>query len=163
VSEVRIAPIPDFAAVEEASAEPLVGSKRETVLPAAGILIAYGDGGAGKTTLTIDAAAHLASGTSWLGFDVGRPLRILVIENEGPRGKFRERLAEKIADWPDAPFSPTRRPYRGERGLASGEGSYDEGHDQEARWQSRFASESEIRDAYAEAVTGGGRERVFRP
>ena len=49
-----------------------------------------------------DLVAHLGSGTPWLGFAVGRPVRILVIENEGPRVKFREKLARKLATWQDA-------------------------------------------------------------
>src|SRR5262245_38616633 len=70
------------------------------------MLLMYGDGGAGKTTLTIDAVSHLSSGTSWLGIEVERPVRTLLIENEGPRGKFRQVLFEKNESWNGhAPFS----------------------------------------------------------
>ena len=33
----------------------------------------YGDGGAGKTTLAIDLAFHLAAGEDWLGIPVRGP------------------------------------------------------------------------------------------
>jgi hypothetical protein len=95
----------EFAAVEERSAEPLLGTATETILPADGMLLMYGDGGAGKTTLSIDAAAHLGSGSAWLGVSVPRPMRVAIIENEGPRGKFRQMLSEKKETWARTPFS----------------------------------------------------------
>jgi hypothetical protein len=104
VTDVRIVPLAEFVSVDEPSAEPLIGEKRETVLPAGGRLLMYGDGGAGKTTFTIDAIAHLAAGVSWMGLHVARPLRVLIVENEGPRGMFREKLDEKIIDWDGPPF-----------------------------------------------------------
>lgn len=104
---VRIVDFSTFVATEEPSAEPLLGTSTETLLPADGMLLMYGDGGAGKTTLTIDAVSHLAAGESWLGVDVERPVRTLMIENEGPRGKFRQMLAEKHASWNGhPPFHP---------------------------------------------------------
>jgi RecA-family ATPase len=48
--------------------------------------------GAGKTTLVIDLAYHLACGDPWLGFAVDRPLQVLVIEDEGPRSSFQAPL-----------------------------------------------------------------------
>lgn len=97
--EVRVVPFEEFVSREEPTAEALLGTPGETILPVGGMLLMYGDGGAGKTTLTIDAVSHLASGESWLGIDVQRPVKTLLIENEGPRGKFRQRLAEKHASW----------------------------------------------------------------
>ena len=47
----------------------------------------YGDGGAGKTTLCLDLACHLAGGDEWLGIDVAAPLSVLLIENEGPTAR----------------------------------------------------------------------------
>lgn len=96
----------EFAAVEERSADPVIGTSTETILPADGLLLMYGDGGAGKTTLSIDAAAHLGAGSSWLGLDIPKPMRVAIIENEGPRGKFRQMLSEKKESWQGAPFSP---------------------------------------------------------
>jgi putative DNA primase/helicase len=88
-----------FAAVQEPSAEPLLGTKEETVLAAGGTVQFYGDGGAGKTTLCLDQAVHLAAGVDWLGLHVPHRVRVLWIENEGPRGKFREKLRAKLAAW----------------------------------------------------------------
>jgi hypothetical protein len=103
---VRIVDFGQFIATEEPSSEALLGTSHNTILPLDGMLLMYGDGGAGKTTLTIDAVSHLASGTPWLGIPVERPVRTLMIENEGPRGKFRQRLAEKHASWNgSSPFS----------------------------------------------------------
>lgn len=85
----------DFGAVDEVASEALLGTKADTILPADGILLMYGDGGAGKTTLTLDALAHLAGGRDWLGLEVRRPVGALVIENEGPRAKFRQIVEEK--------------------------------------------------------------------
>ena len=102
---LRIVTLDEFVSVSEETAEPLLGTSQSTILPRSGRLLMYGDGGAGKTTLSIDAAAHIASGTPWVGIHVAKPLRVLIIENEGPRGKFRERLGEKIASWQGAPFS----------------------------------------------------------
>jgi hypothetical protein len=93
-----------FAAVEEASAEPLLGDDDSTILAAGGSAVWYGDGGAGKTTLGLDQALHLCEGRDWLGIQVARPCRVLWVEDEGPRGKFREKLRRKLTAWdgPDA-------------------------------------------------------------
>ena len=101
---LRVVDFTTFVSTEEPSAEPLLGTSTETLLPADGMLLMYGDGGAGKTTLTIDAVTHLASGSNWLGISVERPIRTLLIENEGPRGKFRQMLAEKQVNWNGTPF-----------------------------------------------------------
>lgn len=104
---LRIVDFTSFVSTQEPSAEPLLGTETETLLPADGMLLMYGDGGAGKTTLTIDAVSHLASGQRWLSIDVQRPVKTLLIENEGPRGKFRQMLAEKHVAWNGhAPFHP---------------------------------------------------------
>ena len=93
-----------FAAVDEATAEPLLGDEENTVLAAGGSAVYYGDGGAGKTTLGLDRAFHYCAGREWLGLAVPRPLRVLWIENEGPRGKFRKKMAAKLASWDGAPL-----------------------------------------------------------
>ena len=95
----RVTPLDAFAAVDEASAVPLLGTETETVLAAGGTLELYGAGGAGKTTAEIDLAFHLAAGLDWLGLAIPEPLRVLIIENEGPRGKFRAKLRAKLAAW----------------------------------------------------------------
>ncbi|MFL5934976.1 MAG: AAA family ATPase [Gaiellaceae bacterium] len=98
-SPLCIVPLEEFASREEASAEPLLGNDSDMVIAAGSTLILYGDGGTSKTTLTIDAVLHLAAGASWLGLEVPRPLRVLLIENEGPRGPFRAKLERKLASW----------------------------------------------------------------
>lgn len=103
---IRTVPLADFANATDDVADPLIGTPDETLLPNDGLLLMYGDGGAGKTTLSIDALAHLASGTPWLNIQIPQPIRILLIENEGPRGPFRRRLAAKISAWPHQPFHP---------------------------------------------------------
>jgi hypothetical protein len=92
-------PIEEFAAVDEPGAEPLATTPDGGVLiPSEGIVLVYGDGGAGKTTLSLDMACSLAAGNSWLGLiSAGRPLRIVMIENEGPRAEFRLKLRRKLA------------------------------------------------------------------
>jgi hypothetical protein len=101
---LRIVPLEEFTSVTEDSAAPLIGEIDDSLLTASGTLLMYGDGGAGKTTLSIDAMAHLAAGTTWLGNTIPRQLRLLLIENEGPRGPFRRRLHTKIERWDGDPF-----------------------------------------------------------
>lgn len=96
---LRVVEATTFAAVREASAEPLLGDSENTVLARGGDAAWYGDGGAGKTTLGLDRACHLCAGREWLGLPVPGPVRALWIENEGPRGKFREKLRAKLDAW----------------------------------------------------------------
>jgi hypothetical protein len=49
--------------------------------------------------MIVDASLHFASGVDWLGFKVERPLRVLFIENVGPREPFRAKLALKRELW----------------------------------------------------------------
>lgn len=97
----------EFVNRPEATISPLIGDGDDkTLLPIGGTLLLYGDGGVGKTTYTIDALAHLASGTQWLGFvPVPRPIRILLVENEGPRGPFRRSLGRKAESWEGADYT----------------------------------------------------------
>jgi hypothetical protein len=96
---LRVVEAATFAAVREASAEPLLGDSENTVLARGGDAAWYGDGGAGKTTLGVDRACHLCAGRDWLGLRVPHPVRARWIENEGPRGKFREKLRAKLEAW----------------------------------------------------------------
>lgn len=101
---LRVVEAADFAVVREASAEPLLGDSENTILARGGDAAWYGDGGAGKTTLGIDRACHLCAGCDWLGLPVPHPVRALWIENEGPRGKFREKLRAKLDAWDGQPL-----------------------------------------------------------
>lgn len=94
----------EFAAVEEPGAEPIVGETDNILIPEGGDGMAYGDGGASKTTLLLDLACHVAAGDSWLGIPVPKPRRVLWIENEGPRPLFRKKLKRKLAGWRGSPL-----------------------------------------------------------
>ena len=57
----------EFIAAESDVPAALIGDESEVLLPAFGLMILFAKGGKGKTTLTLDAALHLASGIDWLG------------------------------------------------------------------------------------------------
>lgn len=92
-------PVEAFVAVREPGAEPLVLSPDDgAVIPAGGTVAVYGAAGVGKTTLVNDLTFKLSAGLCWCGvLRPVRPLRVLVIENEGPRPMMRAKLAAKLA------------------------------------------------------------------
>jgi hypothetical protein len=94
----------DFAGTDEAGAEALLGDADNALIPEDSDCMVYGDGGAGKTTLTTDLAFHLAAGKEWLGIPVARAARVLLIENEGPRALFRKKLRGKVDAWVAPPL-----------------------------------------------------------
>jgi KaiC/GvpD/RAD55 family RecA-like ATPase len=96
---VRIVSLDTFADTEEEGEEAVLGDRDNAVIPEAGDVMVYGDGGAGKTTLVIDLACHLAAGDDWLGVRASEPRRVLLIENEGPRARFRRKLRRKRNAW----------------------------------------------------------------
>jgi hypothetical protein len=102
--EIQIVTLDAFADVDESGAEALVGSADNALIPVGGDVMFYGDGGAGKTTLAIDLACHLAAGDDWLGVPVARPVRVLLVENEGPRPLFRLKLRRKRDNWGGSPI-----------------------------------------------------------
>lgn len=87
-----------FAAVEEPDSEPLIAdSAGKPWMPAGGTAMVYGSGGAGKTTLVADLVITVAQGDPWCGLlTPTRPLRTLLIENEGPRPPLRVKLRERL-------------------------------------------------------------------
>ncbi len=101
---VRIVPLDVFVDTEEQGSEAVLGDADNAVIPEGGDVMVYGDGGAGKTTLCVDAACHFAAGDPWLGIRVPRPLRVLIIENEGPRPRFRQKLKRKRDAWAGSPI-----------------------------------------------------------
>jgi hypothetical protein len=105
VSTYRFASFADFAAHRFPDAEPLLGERGGILLAQGSLLLAYGSDGAGKSTWTIDGACHLAAGRDWLGIPVPRPVRCLLIENEGPGGLFQAKLAAKSESWDGADFT----------------------------------------------------------
>ena len=96
---VRIVTLAEFCSVEEPGAEPLVGTPEANLIAEGSDVMLYGDGGAGKTTLAVDGACHLAAGDAWLGVTVRKRSRVLIVENEGPRPPFRAKLRRKLAGW----------------------------------------------------------------
>jgi hypothetical protein len=102
--EIDLVPLDEFVAVEEPGAAALVGDEDAAVVPEGGDVMFYGDGGAGKTTLAIDLAFHLAAGNEWLGLPVARQARVLLVENEGPRPLFRRKLRRKRDLWAGSPI-----------------------------------------------------------
>lgn len=99
LSLLRVEEIHAFAAVEEPGAEPLLGDDEVCVLALDGTMTTYGTGGAAKTTTAVDRALHYAAGDPWLGIPIPSSRRVLIIENEGPRGRFRKKLEAKLASW----------------------------------------------------------------
>ena len=90
---LRAVPIAEFLACRSVAPVALLGTDEQPILPSFGLGILAGQPGVGKTTLAIDLALHLAGSKEWLGLAAPRPLRVLVIENEGPREPFRRKLA----------------------------------------------------------------------
>lgn len=98
-AEFRFTPVGEFAAADEEGTEPLAtGPDGGTAIPADGNVLIWGPPGATKTSLTLDQAEKLAQCEPWLGLlHPTRPLRIALIENEGPRQEFRRKLQRKLA------------------------------------------------------------------
>jgi AAA domain len=90
----------DFVANrDDNAAEPLVEAAQGTVLPAGGFAILAAKVHDGKTTLAVEFILHASAGHDFLGLTFPRPLRVLVIENEGPREAFRQKLETRLASW----------------------------------------------------------------
>jgi hypothetical protein len=96
--------IEEFAAVDEPGARAIVGDDDHILIAENSDAMAYGRGGGGKTTLTVDLAVHIAAGDTWLGWPIPTPKRVLLIENEGPRPLFRAKLRHKLAEWTGSPL-----------------------------------------------------------
>jgi hypothetical protein len=96
----------EFAARRYPVAEPLLGTDKAIYLAVGSLLMNYGADGAGKSTWTIDGIVHLAAGVDWLGIPVPRPVRICIIENEGPPSLFQQKLDAKITNWEGPDPSP---------------------------------------------------------
>ena len=99
VAYPKFVSLAEFVSVDEKGVDALLGDSGSVVVPEGGDVMVYGDGGAGKTTLTIDLAFHLAAGDDWCGISVARPIRAALVENEGPRPLFRAKLRRKSDSW----------------------------------------------------------------
>jgi AAA domain len=95
----RSVTVEEFAAGDVKIAAPLIGGADTRLLPAASTICIYGEGGSGKTTLEIDLSFHLAAGVDWLGFEIAEPVRVMLLENEGPIDEYRLKIRRKLASW----------------------------------------------------------------
>ena len=89
----------DFLAHPFPDAEPLLGEPGSIFLARGSLLMVYGTDGSAKSTWTVDGIVHLAAGVDWLGVPVLRPVRVCIIENEGPPNLFQAKLAAKLKTW----------------------------------------------------------------
>jgi hypothetical protein len=122
--EMVTAALGDFVAEDEPGAGALLGSDDAVLIPEGGDVMFYGDGGAGKSTLAIDLAFHLAAGDDWLEIPVPNPLSVLLIENEGPRPLLRKKLKRKHDAWAGSDLGDRLRVFEqpwGEFTLETGE------------------------------------------
>lgn len=100
--------IGDFVARrDESAAEALISSDYGTIMPAGGFGLVVGKTSDGKTTLLIDLLLHAVAGRDYLHLRFPRPLRVLVIQNEGPREAFRLKIEERLRHW-DGPTDGLR-------------------------------------------------------
>ncbi len=77
-----------------AGVEPLMGTGEDGLLLPGSLMMLAGIGGSGKTTMSLHMLAHWASGLPWFGIAVARPIRCVVIENEGPHDPFVNKVKE---------------------------------------------------------------------
>jgi hypothetical protein len=94
-----ISPLREFTETDEPAAAAVLGTEDAALIPEGGDVMIYGTGGAGKTTLAIDLAFHLAAGRDWIGIPVTQARNVLAVENEGPRPLLRRKLRRKRAAW----------------------------------------------------------------
>jgi hypothetical protein len=103
----------EFLAHDYPKAEPLLGAPGAIFLARGSLFMVYGADGSAKSTWSVDGIVHLAAGVRWLGIPVPRPVRICVIENEGPPDLFQQKLAAKLAGWEGPDPSPNLFAFRG--------------------------------------------------
>jgi hypothetical protein len=84
---------------DENTAAALVVAAEGTILPAGGLGILAAKVHDGKTTWAVEFVLHACAGVDYLGLSFPRPLRVLVIENEGPREAFRQKLEARLEHW----------------------------------------------------------------
>jgi hypothetical protein len=94
-------PIREFIALERPAVEPLiVDTDGRPVIAQHSLTLLGALGGAGKTTLFVELALHLAAGVDYLNFSIPAPASVLLIENEGPEEMFALKLEEKLDTFP---------------------------------------------------------------
>lgn len=99
----------DFASRTYAPPEPLLGTDDVAIIARGSFNLLAGRPGTGKTTLLLDMVCHLAAGIPWPPADgdrapnpwpVPKPLRIGIIENEGPQEMFKSKVQDKLERFP---------------------------------------------------------------
>lgn len=107
-------PLKVFLAEEEIAPPALWGTEEHSILVQGGLGLFAGRPGVGKTTFIVDLTVHLAAGIAYPPVDpdrppknvepwpVWRPLKIALIENEGPRAPFRDKVRRKLESFPHA-------------------------------------------------------------
>ena len=95
----------EFRHQPRSAIEPLLGDGADGLLMPGSLALLAGIGGTGKTTLALHAAIHLCAGIPWIGINLLRPLRILLIENEGPHDPFADKVDRMCERFHDCPCS----------------------------------------------------------
>jgi putative DNA primase/helicase len=91
----------EFAATRDESAQlALITTAEQGAIMAAAGLTLFVAKGHGKTTFLVDFGLNLAAGESYCGLTILRPLRMLLVENEGPREAFREEVEARLPHGP---------------------------------------------------------------
>lgn len=82
-------------------AESLVGVARggTNLLPRYGWMLIWGREGSAKTSVLVDGLYHFAAGEPWLDYPVERPMRVVVVINEGVPGGLQDKLAHRLELW----------------------------------------------------------------
>lgn len=83
--------------------DPLIGTNGDALIMPHSLTLLAGIGGTGKTTLALHAAVHWAAGLPWFGITMNRPLRLILIENEGPHDPFAEKIDQLCERFKDCP------------------------------------------------------------
>lgn len=91
--EIRVFSLTELLSDKSDPPEQLIGNG---VLPQKGILLIHGAPKSGKSLLTLNLALKLSSGESWLGFDVNRSNRVLIIQAEVTYYAIRDRLTQMV-------------------------------------------------------------------
>lgn len=91
----------DFIKLDLPKSSALIGHTRggTNLLPSHGWMMLWGPAGSAKTSLLIDLAFHATTGRNWLGYPVNRPLKMILVVNEGVPGGLQDKLAEKLELW----------------------------------------------------------------
>jgi hypothetical protein len=96
----------EFLKLDFPKAESLIGHQRNgtNLLPRYGWVMPWGPAGSTKTSLLVDLVFQAAAGRPWLDFPILRPLRFVLIVNEGVPGGLQDKLDEKLELWDDEPI-----------------------------------------------------------